>query len=59
MVLACPWSSLPMMLNLLLSMGCPVACECLCMGEGCLRYSFLLSPSVLAVSPMYSSLQSS
>ena len=28
------------------------------MGEGCLRCSFLLSFSVLAVSPMYSSLQS-
>ena len=45
MVLACPQSCLPMMLNLLLSMGCHVACECPCMGDGCLRCSFLLSPS--------------
>ena len=58
MVLACPQSSLPMMLKLLFSMECPVVCEWLCMGEGCLRCSFLLSPSDCDVSPMFSSSQS-
>ena len=57
MVLACPWSSLPMMLKLLSVMLCPVCCMCAWMGEGCLRHSFLLSPRVIVVSPMHSSLQ--
>ena len=47
MVLACPWSSLPMMLKLLSSMGCPKAWKCLCIGDGCFKCSLLLSPSVL------------
>ena len=57
MVLACPWSSLPMMLKLVSVMLCPVCCMCTWMGEGCLRCSLHLSPRVLAVSPIYSSLQ--
>ena len=57
MVLAWPWSSLPMMLKLVSVMLCPVCCMCSWMGEGCLRCSLHLSPRVLAVSPMYSSLQ--
>ena len=57
MVLACPWSSLPIMLKLVSVIVCPVCCMCTWMGEGCLRCSLLLFPSVLAVSPMYSSLQ--
>ena len=44
MALACPQSSLPMLLKLLFCMGCPVACECPCMGKGCLRCFLLLSP---------------
>ena len=52
MVLACPCSSLPMMLKLLSVMLCPVCCMCIWMGEGCLRCSLDLSPRVLAVSPM-------
>ena len=57
MVLACTQSSLPMMLKLVSVMVCPVCCMCAWMGEGCLRCSLLLSPRVLAVSPMYSSSQ--
>ena len=37
--------------------GCPVADVCRCMGEGALRCSFYLSPSVLPDSPMYCSVQ--
>ena len=50
MVLACPWSSLPMILKLVPVMLCPVCCMCAWMGEGCLRCSLHLSPNVLAVS---------
>ena len=57
MVLAYPWSSLPMMLKLFSVILCPACCMCTWMGEGYLRCSLLLSPRVLAVSPMYSSLQ--
>ena len=57
MFLACPWSSLPIMLKLPSVMVWPVCCKCLWMGEGCLRCSFLLSLRVLAVSPIYSSSQ--
>ena len=57
MVLAFPWSSLPMMLKLASVVLCPVFCMCAWMGEGCFRCSLHLSPRVLAVSPMYSSLQ--
>ena len=44
MVLACPQSSLPMMLKLSSVMVWPVCCMCLWMGEGCFRCSFLPSP---------------
>ena len=37
--------------------GCPVADVCRCMGEGALRCSLYLSPSVLPDSPMYCSVQ--
>ena len=57
MVLSCPWSSLPMMLKLVSVIVYPVCCMCAWLGEGCLRCSLLLSPRVLAVSPMYSSSQ--
>ena len=57
MILACPWSSLPMMLKLVSVMLCPVCCMCAWMEECCLRCSLHLSPRVLAVSPMYFSLQ--
>ena len=50
MVLACSWSSLPVMLKLSSVIVSPVHCMCLWMGEGCFRHSFLLSPRVLAVS---------
>ena len=49
MVLASLWSSLPMMLRLVSVVLCPVCFICAWMGEGCLRCSFDLSPSVLAV----------
>ena len=55
MVLACSWSSLPMMLKLLSILLCPVCCMCTWIGEGCFRCSLCLSPRVLDVSPMYSS----
>ena len=58
MVLAYPHSSFPMMLKLSSVMVWPVCCICPWMGEGCFRCSFLLSPRVLEVSPIYSSLQS-
>ena len=57
MVLAFPWSSLPMMLKLVSVMLCPHCCMCAWMGEGCLRCSWHLSPRILAVSPIYSSFQ--
>ena len=57
MVLACPQSSLPMMLKLVSVILCPMFCMFTWMGEGCLRCSLLLSPRVLVVSPMYSSSQ--
>ena len=37
--------------------GCPVVDVCKCMGEGALRCSSYLSPSVLPDSPMYCSVQ--
>ena len=55
-VLARPWSSLPMMLKLSGVMLCPVWVLCAWMGEGSLSCSLNLSPKVLEVSPMYSSL---
>ena len=57
MVMAYAWSSLPVMSKLVSVMLCPVCCICAWMGEGCLRCSLHLSPRVLAVSPIYSSLQ--
>ena len=57
MVLACSWSSLPMMLKLMSVMLCPVCCMCTWMGGGCLRCSLHLSPRVLAVYLIYSSSQ--
>ena len=39
MVLACPQSSLPMMLKLFSVMVWPVCCKCPWIGEGCLRCS--------------------
>ena len=41
------------MLNWLGSMGWPVVELCRCMGEGALKCSLILSPSVLPDSPMY------
>ena len=57
MVLARPWSSISMMLKLLVVGMCPVCWMCMCMGEGCLRCSLYLSPRVFDVSPMFSFLQ--
>ena len=57
MVLARSLSSLPMMLKWLVLVLCPVCRMCAWMGEGCLRCFLYLSPSDLAVSPIYSSLQ--
>ena len=56
-VLASPWSSLSMMLKLSSVVMCPFWCVCMWLGEGCFRCSLHLFPRVLAVSPMYSSLQ--
>ena len=56
-VLVCPQPSLPMMLKLSSVMVWPVCCKCPWIGEGCLRCSFLLSPRVLAVSPLFIAIQ--
>ena len=45
-------TSLCTMLNWLGSMGWPVVELCRCMGEGALKCSLILSPSVLPDSPM-------
>ena len=55
MVLAKPWSSLPIMVKLLGLVLCPVMLLCPEIGEGSLRCSLNLSPKDLVVSPMYSS----
>ena len=47
MVLASPWSSLPMMLKLVSVVLCPVCCMCTWMGEGCLRCFLYLSQGSL------------
>ena len=52
-VLARPWSSLPMILKLSGVVLCPVWVLCMWMGEGSLRFSLTLFPKVLDVSPMY------
>ena len=52
-----PWSSLPMMLKLSGVEVCPVCRLCTWVGEGSFRCSLHLSPSILDVSPMYSSSQ--
>ena len=44
MVLASPWSSIPMVLKLLSVVLCPVCCMCAWMGEGCFRCFLHLSP---------------
>ena len=46
MVLATPWSTLPMMLKLLVVGMCPVCWMCTCMGEGCLSCFLYLSSQV-------------
>ena len=56
-VLARPWSSLPMLLELLIVDVCPVCWMCTWMGEGHVRCSFYCSLRVLDVYPMYSLLQ--
>ena len=53
MVLEWLLTSLCTMLNWLGSMGCPVVVLWRCMGEGALKCSLTLSPSVLPDSPMY------
>ena len=52
MVLGWLFTSLCIMLNWLGSMWCPVVELCWCMGEGALKCSLILSPSVPPDSPM-------
>ena len=58
-VLASPWSSLPIMLKFSGMVLCPVWLLCTWMVEGSFRCSLYLSAKVLDVSPMYSSLHAS
>ena len=57
MFLVSPCASLSTMVKHSGLTGCPVVEVCKCMGEGALRCSFYLSPSVLPDSPMYCSVQ--
>ena len=57
MVLGWLLTSLCTMLNWLGSMGWPVVELCRCMGEGTLKCSLILSPSVLPDSPIYELVQ--
>ena len=54
-VLARPWSSLPMILKLSGVVLCPVWVLCMWICESSFRCSLNLSPKVLEVSPIYSS----
>ena len=55
MVLAKPWSSLPILAKLSGLIQCPEMLQCPKIGEGSFQCSLYLSPKVLEVSPIYSS----